>query len=536
MIQPITQQLKRFADDERAVSPVVGFVLIFALIMIVFTIYQAEVVPAQNAEVEFKHSQAVEGEMSRLNDAMQKAGTSGLPQSATVATGVQYPDRALAINPGAPAGSLSTGGTQTVTISGLSTPEGRYWDGSEKSFDTRLLTYQSSYNIYQGEPRIVFENGMTVKHFASGTPILQTEGSLLSEDGSQINLLLIDGKYQYSGSATSVTAKPVSTSTEHFNLDSSSGKVKIPTTLSADQWETILDGDPSDPGDTGKSHASFGGYSPGDPSTVTINLDSASETYELRLTKVSLDSGGDQSEHYITSESPTTQTLSLGEAATFTVTARDELGNPVPEADVTAAVDPDSGGTGTFDLSRTETASATTNENGQATFSFSPKSVTADPIKVDVTLDSGGGGPDLSKVTYTVEADTRQGFIDNGYQANVLIDSVDLNDDQLEIVFKNNRGKQVTATSVQLNGFLSKKNKPVDSATLGGTTIFFNEGPVALGSDEFIVPSSGTKTVTLDLNERPNGVGLLIIDVVFETPGTDGQTLTATYAVSVDNE
>src|SRR5699024_6073183 len=153
----LTQRLKRLRDDERAVSPVVGFVLIFALIMIVFTLYQSSVVPAQNEGVEFKHSQTVEGQMSQLNDAIQQAGASGVPQSVTIDTGVQYPDRALAINPGSPVGTLETVEAPNVTLSGLSDGSG-YWSGDE-TFETHLVSYRPSYNLLQQETTYTLENG-----------------------------------------------------------------------------------------------------------------------------------------------------------------------------------------------------------------------------------------------------------------------------------------------------------------------------------------------------------------------------------------
>ena len=539
MIQPITQQLKRFADDERAVSPVVGFVLIFALIMIVFTIYQAEVVPAQNAEVEFKHSQAVESEMSRLNDAIDQAGSSGVSQSATIATGVQYPDRALAINPGAPAGTLKTSEKDyTVTIKNVKATgeNAKYFDPSKHSaafeFKSKELVYGISYNVYQQDPSVVVAPGLQFAEFRDGSVVQSAD--IITGNSIGLTLLDVGSDYQQSAMTTSVDVEPTSTATEYMTVEPAGGdpQIEIKTSLSLDptaatNFENRLVNE--------NKKVKSASYTSGSPSTVTLTL--KPETYEFRVTEVGIGTATQRPAHYLVSESPTNPTISLGQTATFTVVARDKLGNPVSNTEVTACINPDtSEGTGAFVRTGTNEVSTTTNADGRATFDFNPNSV--ERVEVDVVLGSDCEGPDLSTVTYSIEADTRQGFIDNGYKIDVTIESVDLitdgSDAELEVIFQNNRGEEVTAETMQLNGFLSKKNDPVTSATLGSTTIPFNEGPKALGSDAFPVPAGGTKTVTLALNDNPNGVGLLIVDVVFETP--TGQPLTATYAVSIDNE
>jgi hypothetical protein len=530
MIQAITQQLQRFTDDERAVSPVVGFVLIFALIMIVFTLYQAEVVPAQNAEVEFKHSQEIVGDMSRLNDAMDQAGASRVSQSATIDTGVQYPDRALAINPGAPAGMLKTSDEiYRVKIENVKATgeNAKYFDHPEAfKFESQELAYGISYNVYQQDPSVLIAPGLQFVEFQDGSVVHST--SIITGNTIDLTLLDTNSSYHQSAMIASVDVASTSTATEYMTIkpDGGTPKIVIETSLSLDpttatnfEQRLVREND----------KVTSATYTSGNPSTVTLTLEPG--TYEFRIAEVGIGTSGDSQAYYLTSDTPRKQTISLGESATFTVTARDKLGNPVSNADITAEINGTSTATGTFVRNNATTANATTNDDGRATFEFRAKTVTNESIRVDVMLNNGTGGTRLSKVTYTIEADTRYGFIDNGYKIDVLIESVALEDDHLEIVFQNNRPTAVTASTIQLNGFLSKKNKQVNSATLGGTAIPFNEGPVALGSDSFVIPASGTKTVTLNLDEQPNGVGLLIIDVTFETP--DGRTVTATYATSI---
>ena len=50
-------------SDDRAVSPVIGVVLLFAMAIIAFSTYQATIIPGQNTEIEAKHYQSVQGDL-----------------------------------------------------------------------------------------------------------------------------------------------------------------------------------------------------------------------------------------------------------------------------------------------------------------------------------------------------------------------------------------------------------------------------------------------------------------------------------------
>lgn len=214
MIRTITQQLKRFADDERAVSPVVGFVLLFALIIIVFTIYQAEVVPAQNEAVEFEHSQTVAGQMRQLSSAVIDTSSTGEPRSVTIDTGVQYPSRAFAINPGNPVGTLETVETDGVTISGLDTEHGN----GTYTFDTSFIVYRSQYNLLSEETEYSIQHGMLLKEYSSsGIVALESAGPLFSANGRELNLVLIGGNLETHRMTTTVTLVP----SNHLTINSS---------------------------------------------------------------------------------------------------------------------------------------------------------------------------------------------------------------------------------------------------------------------------------------------------------------------------
>ena len=427
MFEPLTRRLERLSEDERGVSPVVGFVLMFALVMLIFTLYQADVVPAQNAEVEFEHSQRVGADMNQLNDAIQEASTSGLPQSATVATGLQYPSRALAINPGNPSGSLGTSSAQQVELSGLSGSSG-YWSSSSRdSFETLLVSYQSNYNQMQQETEYTIENGLLVKDYTpadstSDDFALGSDGTMISENGNQINLVLVGGEYQESAITSSVTATPVSTSTEYHQLESSgSGTIKVPTSLSEDVWQNeIVDGA------AGIQSVTVSG------GVAALNL--KNQEYELRLTKVTLGASSEPSATYLKSENPSdpseTIDATVGESETFTVSVRDEFGNAYTSDDVTVSADKN-GAAGSLSPS----GGVSPGDEGRTTFTYEPADGDAGNT-VEIELSINGGGEDYETVTYELdvgddsEADNdgtvpafSPGDLTNGYQLGVIVKS-----------------------------------------------------------------------------------------------------------------
>lgn len=124
-------------EDNRAVAPVIGFILIFAILVLAFVQYQAQVVPQQNAETEFEHFQEHQNEMVELRSAILTAGTDDRDQFPTVQLGTTYQVRTFALNGPPPAGTLKTTKPYLINISDES--------GNDATVKTRFLEYQPGY-------------------------------------------------------------------------------------------------------------------------------------------------------------------------------------------------------------------------------------------------------------------------------------------------------------------------------------------------------------------------------------------------------
>jgi hypothetical protein len=230
MKETLKRRLRQFVDDERGVSPVVGFVLIFALVMIVFTLYQSSVVPAQNEEIEFKHSQEIEGQMEELSAAFVSTGPEDPPKAVSLQLGVQYPNRAFGINPGTPVGTLDSTGPHTIELTS---------NAGNENFNTSFINYKPNYNLKTQETQYSIEHGMLVKDYTgSSATRLASSGALFSADGEDVNLNLIGGDVSASEMSTVVTTDNVDTHT--ITVTSDATTITLPTTLEEDEWERML--------------------------------------------------------------------------------------------------------------------------------------------------------------------------------------------------------------------------------------------------------------------------------------------------------
>ena len=332
-----------------------------------------------------------------------------------------------------------------------------------------------------------------------------------------------------------MTATPVSTSTEHHQLESSGGTIKVPTSLPEEIWKNeIVDGA------AGINSVTVTG------GVATLNL--KNQEYELRLTKVTLGTSSEPDATYLKSEDPSnpdeTIDATVGESQTFTVSVRDEFGNLYTSDDVTVSAST----TGDGDL--TPTSGVSPDDEARATFTYKPADEDAGNT-VEVELSINGGGEEHETVTYEMDvsdddsdsgSSVSVGEIDNGYGIGVVIIGVESNNNDPTVVEFENRGdEQVTATKVRLNGFAAQGGiESGENIEIEGKEIPLNGDITPLGDggfptrdgSEFQIPGNGG-TTDIEIESLGNQGGFLVMDVVFVTD--NGEEIVGTYAVTIPN-
>jgi hypothetical protein len=211
------------------VSSVIGFILLFGILVIAFVGYQAQVVPQQNAETEFEHFQENRNELIDLRSAILTAGTSDRPQFPTIKLGTNYQTRILAINGPPPAGLLQTSDPYPINIS----------DGSTNVvIQTRFLEYQPGY--YEiGVGSTWYENSVLYLNATeSGGGRVVIEDQNLVTDGDTLRITALQNDFQRSGT-NRITLELYPTTVEGDISELAEDEeltVELPTRLSSDYW------------------------------------------------------------------------------------------------------------------------------------------------------------------------------------------------------------------------------------------------------------------------------------------------------------
>ena len=147
--------------DDRAVSVVIGAVLMLAIVVAALAIYQTAVVPGENGEVEAAHNEEITGDLVELRSAIANAASEDTARSVPLSLGTTYETRSFAINPPDPAGAIeSERMDENVTIE---------IDGEERlDVATRVLRYEPGYHEFDG-PTSYLEHGHLHQAFTDGT-------------------------------------------------------------------------------------------------------------------------------------------------------------------------------------------------------------------------------------------------------------------------------------------------------------------------------------------------------------------------------
>lgn len=125
-----------FISDQRGVSAVLGFILMFGILILALTTYQAQVVPQQNAATEFAHFEDVRDEMVGVRNSILSAGQADVSQFSDLTLGTDYQTRTFTINPPPPSGIIRTSKDYNITIAN---------NTHSTNVSTRFLEYRPNY-------------------------------------------------------------------------------------------------------------------------------------------------------------------------------------------------------------------------------------------------------------------------------------------------------------------------------------------------------------------------------------------------------
>jgi len=222
-----------FTSDTRGVAPVIGFILLFGILILGLTTYQAQIVPQENAATEFQHYEQVRNEMIELRNSISTAGQADVSQYQDIKLGTQYQSRTFTINPPPPSGILQTSKEYNITITDES--------GTTVNISTKFIEYQPGYfEIDVGE--LWYEHSVIYidERDEAGIAVIEDQ-SLITEDGT-VRLTALQGNISVSKTGReTIELYPASSDAEISDL-SGNLTIDIPTRLNGtDYWNDTLD-------------------------------------------------------------------------------------------------------------------------------------------------------------------------------------------------------------------------------------------------------------------------------------------------------
>ncbi|WP_188976118.1 hypothetical protein [Halocalculus aciditolerans] len=375
----------RLRDDTRGVTVQVGAILLFAVLVVLLSIYQAQVVPTQNEGTEFQHSQAVQSDMVELRNNLLKTAASGNSYPTAVDLGARYQPRIFFVNPPPVTGQLRTGAAGNVTITGATATESDaadYWNGNERNFTTKPLVYRASYT-YIDSPDVRYSNSLVYRNYTQqNAQIVDADPSIV--DGNRLTFVTLTGNYSQSGVRTSTLdfqTKSTAMKSTQVTADSEM-TIRLPSSLSADRWESLL-GDDYDPDGADGATDDADGHVVDvteDGSRIALTLEPG--TYTLQMANVGVGTGADDPRPwYVVKQSGNGSTVAEDGTQTLVAEVRDKYNNPYSGQTVHAEIVTAKGS------GESVTPTDESGVDGDASFTYNaPDSITGQEKKVNVSV------------------------------------------------------------------------------------------------------------------------------------------------------
>ena len=318
----------------RAASEIIGFVLLFATIIILLSFWQAFIIPSETENTESSHQLQVENDLRELRDTIELSRQSRTNHVVGVQLGPRYGDRILFANPPPQAGSIRTVAENSdISITNVTVSDGEpvgtaaFWQSS-RTLSTSLLAYDVSYSELGYDPSYRLENSFLYGRF-DGQLLGLTEPKWI--DGTDIRLTAFSGMLSENHNREQrIQVTSNSPASRSVTVESDDGPVTIrfPTLLSQSEWQEYLN--TSQARHVEQINISSG--SEYNTATVTLN---ASHQYDIDLAQVGIGTGR-QSTNPAYLASPTgDKSVYAGSTTTLSAEVRDEFDNVLTSETVT---------------------------------------------------------------------------------------------------------------------------------------------------------------------------------------------------------
>lgn len=183
-----------FFKDEKAVSEIVGVMLLLLIGVVYLGVIQAYEVTEWNKEIERQHFDKVYSDFATLRSDLENVAILDIPKSTNINMGVRYPERFMLNNPG-------PGVYGTISIYPLNVSisyENSSGDTYYKNYTSNGIEYKM--NGLLPLPKLVYENGLIIQDY--GNINISVDDRQKVTTGDNIYIPIINGTI---GSVSSIS-------------------------------------------------------------------------------------------------------------------------------------------------------------------------------------------------------------------------------------------------------------------------------------------------------------------------------------------
>jgi len=167
--------------DSRAVSPLIGFILLMAIVMGLIGILQSTAVPQWNKAAEARHLSTLKYEVADISRVISISASTGNPAKVVLNAGVSYPNYYILFSPS----KAST----TITAKNLSVRV----DGSLQIQDQSSAIVVEPNYLYSSRSRFIYEHSAVLREEMNGVILVESSQSAFSSNS--IHLAIVKAKF-----------------------------------------------------------------------------------------------------------------------------------------------------------------------------------------------------------------------------------------------------------------------------------------------------------------------------------------------------
>ena len=176
--------------DGKAVSPLIGFILLMAIVMGLIGILQSTSLPQWNKAVEAKHLSSLKYEVADISRLISISASTGSPAKVVLKAGVDYPNYYILFSPSKASTTISAVNL-SVKISGSLQIE----DNSS------AIIVEPNY-LYSSKSKLIYEHSAVLREEMNGIVLVESDQSAFSRDSIHLSII----KANFGSFATTETA------------------------------------------------------------------------------------------------------------------------------------------------------------------------------------------------------------------------------------------------------------------------------------------------------------------------------------------